>query len=76
MEKTSGPENKKNQPGDLWELTTVGLTLVFATFIGLATGLFLDKYLGTKPWLTVIFLVLGIVSGFMNIYRTAKRINK
>lgn len=42
--------------------------MVAATFIGLAMGYYLDKWLGTDPWLTLAFLLLGIVSGFRNIY--------
>ncbi len=42
--------------------------MVAATFIGLAMGYYLDKWLGTDPWLTLAFLMLGIVSGFRNIY--------
>jgi len=42
--------------------------MVAATFIGLAMGYYLDKWLGTGPWLTLSFLLLGIVSGFRNIF--------
>ncbi len=49
--------------------STLGLTIVIATFIGLALGLWLDRVFDTSPWLTVIFLLLGIVAGFRNFYR-------
>ena len=49
--------------------STLGLTIVIATFIGLALGLWLDKVFNTSPWLTVIFLILGIIAGFRNFYR-------
>lgn len=55
---------------------TIGLQLVSATFIGLAMGYFLDKWLGTEPWLLVIFLILGIVAGFRDVYREALRMQK
>lgn len=42
--------------------------MVAACLIGLAMGYYLDKWLGTSPWLTLIFLGLGIVSGFRNVY--------
>ncbi len=47
--------------------------MVAATLIGLAMGYYLDKWLGTSPWLTLIFLLLGIVSGFRNIFILTKR---
>ena len=57
----------------LGELSTIGLTLVLATVIGLAGGYFLDRWLGTKPWLTLIGLGLGIAAGFVNLFRSVKR---
>lgn len=47
--------------------------MVAATFIGLAMGYYLDKWLGTRPWLTLIFLLVGIVSGFRNIFILTRR---
>jgi ATP synthase protein I len=49
--------------------STVGLTLVLSTVIGLAIGIWLDKVFNTGPWLTLVFLVVGIVAGFRNFYR-------
>jgi ATP synthase protein I len=57
----------------LGELSTVGLTLVVATVIGLAGGYYLDRWLGTSPWLTLIGLLFGIAAGFVNLFRTVKR---
>ena len=47
--------------------------MVAATFIGLAMGHYLDKWLDTGPWLTLIFLLLGIVAGFRNIFILTSR---
>jgi F0F1-type ATP synthase assembly protein I len=57
-------------------LSTVGLTLVFATVIGLFLGLKLDEWLGTSPWLTVVCLLLGIIAGFRNLFISARRSQK
>jgi ATP synthase protein I len=57
-------------------LSTVGLTLVFATVIGLYIGLKLDKWLGTSPWLTALFLLIGIIAGFRNLFVYAKKSQK
>jgi ATP synthase protein I len=57
-------------------LSTVGLTLVFATVIGLYIGLKLDAWLGTSPWLTAIFLLIGIIAGFRNLFVYVKRSQK
>ena len=60
----------------LGELSTVGMTLVLATVIGLAGGYYLDKWLGTAPWLTLIGLGFGIAAGFVNLFRTVNRVGR
>lgn len=54
-------------------LSTVGLTIVFATVIGLFIGLKLDGWLGTSPWFSGLFLLLGIFAGFRNLFKYAKK---
>jgi ATP synthase protein I len=54
-------------------LSTVGITLVAATVIGLFIGLKLDKVFGTSPWLTALFLILGLIAGFRNLFLYARR---
>jgi len=55
------------------QASTVGLSLVLATFIGLAIGYWLDKLFGSSPWLTIIFLIIGIIAGFRELFRIAKK---
>ena len=47
--------------------------MVAASFIGLFIGVYLDKWLGTKPWMTLIWLGIGITSGFRNIFILTRR---
>ncbi len=54
-------------------LSTVGLTLVFATVIGLFIGIWLDNMFGTRPWLTAVFLILGLIAGFRNLFVYVKK---
>jgi ATP synthase protein I len=56
----------------LAELSTVGITLVLATVIGLAAGYYADRWLGTSPWLLLLGLGLGIAAGFVSLFRTVK----
>lgn len=59
----------------------VGLNLVISTVVGLAMGIGLDYLMDywfgweTKPWLTVIFLIFGIIAGFKDLYMMAKKAN-
>jgi ATP synthase protein I len=55
---------------------SVGLN-AFSEFVGavVAGGLIgwqADEWLGTKPWLMIVLLGLGVAAGFWNIYRVAK----
>ncbi len=54
-------------------LSTVGITLVAATMIGFFAGRFLDRLFSTSPWLTIIFLILGIIAGFKNLFDHARK---
>ncbi|MCY4230446.1 MAG: AtpZ/AtpI family protein [Alphaproteobacteria bacterium] len=47
----------------------VGVELVAALGVGVAIGWSLDRWLGTAPWMMVVFFVLGAAAGVMNVYR-------
>ena len=56
----------------LAELSSIGMTMVLCTVIGLAGGYFGDRWLQTSPWLTLGGLLLGIVAGFVSLFRSVK----
>ena len=58
---------------ELAYFSTIGLSVALAIFIGLAIGVYLDRRFGTSPWLTIIFLLLGIVAGYRNIGLAIKK---
>jgi ATP synthase protein I len=66
-------EDKRQLFKTLSFLSSVGISMVAATFIGLAMGYYLDIWLETSPWFTLVFLLLGIVSGFRNIFILTSR---
>lgn len=49
-------------------LSGLGISMVASTIIGLAIGFYLDRWLGSNPWMTLIFLGIGIIAGFRNVY--------
>ncbi|MBF0556775.1 MAG: AtpZ/AtpI family protein [Nitrospirae bacterium] len=51
----------------------VGINIVVATFVGFFIGKGLDMLFKTGPYLTITFLILGIISGFVELFRTAKK---
>ncbi|AJF05383.1 AtpZ/AtpI family protein [Geoalkalibacter subterraneus] len=54
-------------------LSSIGISMVAATIIGLAMGYYLDRWLETSPWLTLIFLLFGIIAGFRNMFILTRR---
>ena len=51
------------------EVSSLGLVLPSSIVIGLFMGYFLDKLLGTHPWMLIIFLLFGVASGFYSLIR-------
>ncbi len=50
----------------------LAVDLAAGTAIGVGIGWGLDRWLGTKPGLTIVFSVLGWVAGVLNVYRTVR----
>jgi ATP synthase protein I len=71
------PEKPEEKPlfKQLFEASAVGIQLVLSTFVGFAIGYFLDKVFKTSPWLTAIFLIFGIVAGFLELLKVARNQN-
>ena len=61
--------------GQLAKVSIIGIEMVVSTFVGLIMGIYLDKYFETKPLLTVVFLMVGISAGFLNVFREIKKID-
>jgi ATP synthase protein I len=57
--------------------SSLGFSVSLSIVIGLAIGVYLDrKVFNTTPWLTLIFLGLGIIAAFRNIGRAIKKSRK
>ena len=74
-------KKEKQKKGDfvrfLGVASTVGINMVATTFIGFAIGYWVvDKYLGTFPWFTGIFLLLGIIAGFKHLFKIARKMGE
>ncbi len=61
-------EDKRQLFKSLGFLSSVGISLVASILIGLAMGVYLDRWLDTRPLFTLIMLVIGVISGFRNVY--------
>ncbi len=47
----------------------VGFQLAATVVGGLLLGSWLDKRLGTDPWLTITGIIVGSIGGFYNLFR-------
>ena len=54
-------------------LLSVGTVLVVSIVLGYLLGSFLDRRLGTSPWLVVTGVLLGTAAGFVELFRTVSR---
>jgi ATP synthase protein I len=70
------PDEEPSVLKQLARLSSIGVTLVAATAIGLAIGYGLDRVFGTSPWLTLTFTLLGIAGGFLNLFRDVGMIGR
>ncbi len=66
-------EDRQQLYKSLGFLSSLGISMVAATIIGLAFGYYLDRWLGTSPWFTLLFLGFGIAAGFRNLFVLANR---
>ncbi len=58
------------------ELSSLGLMLPSSIIVGLVFGYFLDRWLGTRPWLLLTFTVLGGVSGILSLFRALRKYDR
>ena len=52
----------------------IGIEMVSAVGVGVGIGWLLDRWLGTAPWLMVVFFFLGAAAGILGVYRATGRI--
>ena len=57
-------------------LSTVGISMALAICLGALIGYYLDKWLGTSPWLLLVFLGFGVAAAFRNLFIMYKKAEK
>ncbi len=57
----------------LARVSSIGIAMVIAIFGCFYLGRWLDQQLETEPYLTLLFLLIGIAAGFRNMYFLVKR---
>jgi ATP synthase protein I len=57
-------------------VSVIGIQLAVSTMIGAGIGYLLDRWLGTEPWLLVLFFVIGTIAGFREMLRTVSEVSQ
>ena len=68
--------NKKKPPSSIGTAFKLSTELVSAVLIGTIIGFILDNTFDTKPWFILIFFFVGVVAGIVNVFRSAKNMQK
>jgi ATP synthase protein I len=71
-EAENAPPARTNE-GKGWSL---GVEFVGGVLVGAGLGWWLDKWLGTKPWLFILLMLLGFGVGTMNAMKYGKDIDR
>jgi F0F1-type ATP synthase assembly protein I len=66
-------ETNGRGPRSILNLMTVGTGLVACIVTGYLLGSYLDRKMGTSPWLVVVGVLLGTAAGFVGLFRTVSR---
>ena len=54
----------------------IGVELVAGLLVGAGIGWLLDRWLGTSPFLLLLFFFLGAAAGILNVFRAGKEMQK
>ena len=61
-------KDKKEVVRSLIGYSSLGLEMGLSVAIGIGIGYFLDSYFKTSPYLTIIFMLFGVVAAFKTIF--------
>ena len=57
-------------------LTQVAFIMLTPIFLGVFAGNFVDNKFNTSPWFLLLFIVLGVGTAFMNLYKFVMTMTK
>jgi len=69
----AGPGRERPLWAQYVSFGAVGIEMGVAAAVGMAIGWFLDRTFGTRPWCLLAFTAFGIVAGFRNVLRAARK---
>ena len=67
---------KGRNAASLGKALKISTELVAAVVVGSTIGFLLDNWFGTKPLLTIFLFFIGVAAGILNVFKSAKKMNK
>ena len=74
LKKSTSESNKRGL--FLGSAFRLGTELVAAVAVGTIIGFILDNWFDTKPWFIIIFFLIGVIAGILNVIRRANNMQK
>ena len=69
-------DNIGSNAASLGKALKISTELVAAVVVGSTLGFILDNWFDTKPLLTICFFFMGVAAGILNVFKSAKKMNK
>ena len=69
-------DNIGSSAASLGKALKISTELVAAVVVGSTIGFILDNWFDTKPLLTICFFFMGVAAGILNVFKSAKKMNK
>jgi len=68
--------NSGSNAASLGKALKISTELVAAVVVGTTIGFLLDNWFDTKPLLIICFFFMGVAAGILNVFRSAKKMQK
>ena len=69
-------EGNGSNAASLGKAMKISTEMVAAVFVGSTIGFLLDNWFDTKPLLTICFFFMGVAAGILNVFRSAKKMQR
>ena len=69
-------ENSGSNAASLGKALKISTELVASVVVGSTIGFLLDNWFDTKPLLIICFFIMGVAAGILNVFRSAKKMQK
>ncbi len=74
--KKTEDNNKGSNAAAFGKALKISTELVASVFVGTIIGFLLDSWFDTKPLLIICFFIMGVAAGILNVFKSAKKMNK